>query len=84
MDFNEMREKNRNRFKVNSLNMRINSLKKKLANDDYKVIKCMESYLVDKDAPLPYEIEEIAAERNEIRERINELEAELDALVFEG
>ena len=72
--------KSRKRFKLNVLNMRINSLKKKLANDDYKVIKCMESYLVDKEAPLPYEIEKIAAERNAIRDTINTLEAEIKEL----
>lgn len=75
--------KSRKRFKYNSLNMRISSLKKKLANDDYKVIKCMESYLVDKDAPLPYEIEEIAAERNAIRDNINALQAEIEVLAKE-
>ena len=72
--------RSRKRFKLNTLNMRINSLKKKLANDDYKVIKCMESYLVDKEAPLPYEIEKIAVERNAIRDTINALEAEIKEL----
>lgn len=83
MNFNKMKEKNRNHFKANALNTRIASLKKKLANDDYKVIKCMESYLVDKEAPLPYEIEKIAAERNAIRETINNLEAELKMITDE-
>lgn len=77
---NKILEKSRKRFKLNTLNMRINSLKKKLANDDYKVIKCMESYLVDKEAPLPYEIEKIAVERNAIRDTINALEAEIKEL----
>lgn len=72
--------RSRKRFKLNVLNLKINSLKKKLANDDYKVIKCMESYLVDKEAPLPYEIEKIAVERNAIRDTINALEAEIKEL----
>jgi prefoldin subunit 5 len=43
----------------------------------------MESYLVNKEAPLPYEIEKIAAERNAIRDTINALEAEIEALTKE-
>lgn len=81
---NKLLEKSRKRFKISSLTTRIASLKNKLANDDYKVIKCMESYLVDKDAPLPYEIEKITAERNAIRETINTLEQELEELTKEN
>jgi AraC-like DNA-binding protein len=80
---NKLLEKSRKCFKINSLTMRIASLKNKLANDDYKIIKCMESYLVDKEAPLPYEIEEIAEERNAIRETINALEAEIKTITSE-
>lgn len=81
---NKLLEKSRKRFKISSLTMRIVSLKNKLEKDDYKVIKCMESYLVNKEAPLPYEIEKIATERNAIRETINALEIELEELTKEN
>lgn len=77
MDFKQLQEKNRERLKINSLNNKINNLKAQLASEDYKIIKCVESYFIDKDAPLPYDIETMAAERNAIRAEINELEAQL-------
>lgn len=83
MTFEKINERNRRRFSLSAKKAKIASLKKKLANDDYKVIKCMESYLVDKEAPLPYEIEKIAEERNSIRETINTLEVELEELTKE-
>lgn len=82
MDFNKIKERNRDHFRANAINIKITSLKKKLATDDYKIIKCMESYLVDKEAPLPYDIEKIAAERNAIRETINNLEEELKMITL--
>lgn len=80
MTFEQINQRNRKRFSLSAKKAKIDSLKKKLANDDYKVIKCMESYLVDKEAPLPYEIEKIAVERNAIRDTINALEAEIKEL----
>ena len=40
---------------------------------DWKVIKCYEATL--KGTPAPYNVEELLAERQQIRDRINEIEA---------
>ena len=40
---------------------------------DWKVIKCYEATL--KSTPAPYNVEELLAERQQIRDRINEIEA---------
>lgn len=40
-----------------------------LAEEDYKVIKCMEAFLCGE--PLPYDIAALHAERQELREVIN-------------
>ncbi len=49
--------------------------KKELAEGDYKIIKCMEASLTGE--ALPYDIEELREERNEVRRKINDLEAEI-------
>lgn len=51
----------------------ISKLKKQLDSSDYKIIKCYEASLVGKE--LPYDMTEIHAERQEIRDEINRLEA---------
>lgn len=83
MDFNEIKEKSRKRFQITALETRIKQLKSQLADEDYKVIKCMESYLIDKDAPLPYDIDTMVKERNVIRTEINECEAQIAELKLE-
>ena len=50
----------------------INELKEKLSKSDYKVIKCMEAKLTE--AVLPYDIESLHLERQQFRDKINELE----------
>ena len=50
----------------------IDMLKKKISDTDYKIIKCHEYALVGKD--IPYDIEALHAERQALRDRINELE----------
>ena len=50
----------------------LNSLEKQLADTDYKVIKCYEYSLVGLD--LPYDIEALHAEREEVREQIRKIE----------
>lgn len=50
-------------------------LKKQLTATDYKVIKCSECNLLGE--PAPYDIKELHAERQAIRDQINELEAQL-------
>lgn len=44
-----------------------------LADGDYKVIKCMEAYLCGE--PLPYDIAALHAERQKLRDIINNSEA---------
>lgn len=51
---------------------RIAELKAQLDSTDYKVIKCAESQLAG--APLPYDIATLHAERQALRDEINELE----------
>lgn len=50
----------------------ISALKELLSNSDYKIIKCMESSLCGEE--MPYDIKSIHLEREEIRNRINEIE----------
>ena len=52
---------------------RIWELKDQLAQGDYKIIKCAEAQLTNE--PMPYNVEELVAERNAMRAEINELEA---------
>ena len=54
----------------------IYQLKKQLASTDYQVTKCMEAQLLGND--LPYEINILHAQRQQIRDRINELETLID------
>lgn len=50
----------------------INELKNELNATDYKIIKCSECSLAGE--PLPYDIQELHAQRQELRNKINELE----------
>ena len=51
---------------------RIEELKAELAGTDYKIIKCSECSLVG--VELPYDIAELHAQRQALRDEINELE----------
>lgn len=53
---------------------KVDSLKTQLSASDYKIIKCMESYLAGE--ALPYDITELHAERDSKRAEINKLEEE--------
>ena len=53
----------------------IERLKSKLQESDYKVIKCAEAMAVG--AELPYNITELHKERQALRDKINELESEV-------
>lgn len=53
---------------------RIWELKDALAQGDYKIIKCAEAQLTGE--AMPYDVAELVAERNAMREEINELEAQ--------
>ena len=50
----------------------IETFEKKLASSDYKIIKCYEYSLAGLD--LPYDINELHAEREAIRDEIRKLE----------
>lgn len=53
---------------------KIAELKKQLNATDYKIIKCSECQLVGKE--MPYDVAELHAERQAIRDEINQLEQE--------
>jgi hypothetical protein len=52
---------------------KIAELKAELESTDYKIIKCYESQLVGEE--LPYDVVALHAERQSLRDKINELEA---------
>lgn len=58
-----------------SVSAKIKKLKAQLAATDYKVIKCSEYQLLGE--PMPYDVVALHAERQAIRDKINELEAQL-------
>ena len=60
------------------LQRQINDLENSFT-DDYKIIKCYEAQLMNR--PMPYDYATIIAERDAKRARINELQAQLDALM---
>ena len=53
----------------------IESLKSELQESDYKVIKCAEAMAVG--AEMPYDVESLHKERQALRDKINELESEV-------
>lgn len=57
---------------------RIELLKKQLQETDYKVVKCYEASM--RQLPLPYNLEELATQRDAWRAEINQLEQELNNL----
>lgn len=69
-------------FKINEIKFnkqyQIDLLKIKLSETDYKVTKCYEAFM--RQLPLPYNLEELAAQRDAWRAEINQLELELSLL----
>ena len=55
--------------------MEIERLKSELQESDYKVIKCAEAICLN--AELPYNMAELHKERQALRDKINELESEV-------
>ena len=53
----------------------IESLKSELQESDYKVIKCAEALTIG--AEMPYDVESLHKERQALRDKINELESEV-------
>lgn len=58
-----------------NIHMEIESLKSELQESDYKVIKCAEAICLN--AELPYNMTELHNERQALRDKINELESEV-------
>lgn len=65
------------KFDYQAIKNKIIKLQEELASSDYKIIKCYESFLVTED--MPYDIHSIHVERQNIRDKINELKALLNA-----
>ena len=55
--------------------MEIERLKSELQESDYKVIKCAEAMAVG--AEMPYDVASLHNERQALRDKINELESEV-------
>ena len=55
--------------------MEIERLKSELQESDYRVIKCSEAMAVG--AEMPYDMESLHKERQALRDKINELESEV-------
>ena len=55
--------------------MEIERIKSELQESDYKVIKCAEAMAVG--AEMPYNVTELHKERQALRDKINELESEV-------
>lgn len=53
----------------------IESLKSELQESDYKVIKCAEAMAIGAD--MPYDVASLHKERQALRDKINELESEV-------
>ena len=53
----------------------IERLKSELQESDYKVIKCAEAITIG--AEMPYDVESLHTVRQELRDKINELESEV-------
>lgn len=60
------------RFDYQRIRQQVADLKQALADSDYKVTKCYEASMMGQ--PLPYDIDTVHAERQAMRDKINELE----------
>ena len=63
------------RDRKSELILDIESLKSELQDSDYKVIKCAEALTIG--AEMPYDVESLHKERQALRDKINELESEV-------
>ena len=66
------------RDRQSELILDIESLKSELQESDYKVIKCAEAMAVG--AELPYDAQALHKERQTLRDKINELEMEVQGV----
>ena len=58
-----------------NIQMEIERLKSELQESDYKVIKCAEALTIG--AEMPYDVASLHKERQALRDKINELESEV-------
>lgn len=65
---------------IYNIQYEISTLKSKLAESDYIIIKCQEYILAGKELPDEYDIARFSEERDVIREQINTLEEELNKI----
>lgn len=72
----EPKEPTEEENKTVEIQVEITQLKAELAASDYKIIKCAECDLANESAP--YNIYKLHDERQALRDKINELESELD------
>ena len=63
------------RDRQSELILDIESLKSELQESDYKVIKCAEALTIG--AEMPYDVASLHKERQALRDKINELESEV-------
>ena len=63
------------RDRQSELILDIESLKSELQESDYKVIKCVEAICLNEE--LPYDMTALHNERQALRDKINELESEV-------
>ena len=63
------------RDRKSELILDIESLKSELQDSDYKVIKCAEALTIG--AEMPYDVASLHNERQALRDKINELESEV-------
>ena len=63
------------RDRQSELILDIESLKSELQESDYKVIKCAEAMTIG--AEMPYDVASLHKERQALRDKINELESEV-------
>lgn len=74
----EIAEQERQR-KIAEINSQISALKSQLSDTDYIFVKCYEASLVGQTVD-EYDFESLHKERQTIRDRINELETELETI----
>lgn len=63
--------------RIEGIKQEISTLKAQIQSTDYQIIKCYEYSLIDLE--LPYDAEALHAERQALRDQINELEKQLNA-----
>ena len=88
MIFEQFTKGSRECFSILAKKAKIDSHKEKLANDDYKIIKCAEviisAYMAEHpEAEMPYNVVELIGKRNTIRNDINALESKIEEIEIE-